>query len=47
MSWIQKLCEVYDTMLGVPDCTMAPEDFTYKKIEYNIILTSAGAYCET
>ena len=47
MSWMQKLCEVYDTMLGVPDCTMAPEDFTYKRIEYNIILTSAGAYCET
>lgn len=44
MSWIQKLCEVYDAMAGVEGCTLIPVGFTQKKIKYNIILSAEGKF---
>lgn len=47
MSWIQKLCEVYDAMAGVEGCTLIPVGFTQKKIKYNIILSAEGEFVTT
>lgn len=44
MSWIQKLCEVYDVMSRVEDCTIVPFGFTQKEIQYNIILSAEGEF---
>lgn len=40
MSWIQKLCEVYDAIIGTPDCDMLSVGFINKNIELNIILSA-------
>lgn len=44
MSWIQKLCEVYDAMAGVEGCSLIPLGFTQKEIKYNIILSAEGEF---
>lgn len=44
MSWIQKLCEVYDAMAGVEGCSLIPLGFTLKEIQYNIILSAEGEF---
>lgn len=44
MSWIQKLCEVYDAIIGTPDCDMLSVGFINKNIELNIILSAKGEF---
>lgn len=44
MSWIQKLCEVYDTMAGAEGCDLLPIGFARKKIKYHVVLTSEGTF---
>ncbi len=44
MSWIQKLCDVYDTMAGTEGCDLLPVGFIQKKIKFNIILTADGQF---
>lgn len=44
MSWIQKLCEVYDVMSGSDECELLPIGFTQKKIKYNIIISADGEF---
>ena len=44
MSWIQKLCEVYDAIIGTPDCDMLNVGFINKNIELNIILSAKGEF---
>ena len=44
MSWIQKLCEVYDVMSGEESCDLVPIGFTEKKIKYNVILSADGEF---
>lgn len=44
MSWMQKLCEVYDAMAGTEGCTLLPIGFIQKKIKYDIILSADGSF---
>lgn len=44
MSWIQKLCQVYDAMSEVENCGIVPVGFTTKAIKYNIILSAEGEF---
>lgn len=44
MSWIQKLCEVYDVMAGAEGCNLLPLGFTQKKIKFNIIISADGEF---
>lgn len=48
MSWMQKLCEVYDSVIDTADAQgqspMLPVGFTQKTIKYNIILSPAGEF---
>ena len=44
MSWMRKLCEVYDTMIGVEGCELLPMGLVEKKIEFNIILSEDGQF---
>lgn len=44
MSWIQKLCQVYDVMSEAEDCGLMLVGFTQKKIKYNIVLSAEGEF---
>ena len=48
MSWIQKLCEVYDNVIDTTgaegDGALLPVGFLLKPIKYNIILSPDGAF---
>lgn len=48
MSWISRLCDVYDHVSGTPavqsDGGPAPAGFTKMKINYNIIISPAGEF---
>lgn len=44
MSWLQKLGEVYDMMIGTEGCGLLPVGMIFKKIKYNIILSSDGKF---
>lgn len=48
MSWIQKLCDVYDNVIETSaadgDCALLPVGFLRKPIKYNIILSPQGEF---
>ena len=44
MSWIQKLCEVYDAIIGTPDCDMLSVGFINKNIAKILDITESNAY---
>ena len=48
MSWISRLCDVYDHVSGTPavpsDGGPAPVGFTKMQIDYNIIISPAGEF---
>lgn len=48
MSWMQKLCEVYDRVIDMPvgqgQKPLLPVGFTFKKIKYQVTLSSKGEF---
>lgn len=48
MSWLEKLCEVYDNVIDTEDARgenpLVPVGFTQKTIKYNIILSADGNF---